>query len=147
MTVLIVGTIGLDTLETPFGKKKDVLGGSGIHASIAASFFAKTAIVGVAGSDFPKEHFDFLASRGIDTSGIQILPGETFRWSGYYEYDMNQAHTRDTRLNVYALFDPKIPDKLRKAEYVFLSNLDPELQLKVVNQLERPKLLVMDTMN
>ncbi|OGB86931.1 sugar kinase [candidate division WOR-1 bacterium RIFCSPLOWO2_02_FULL_46_20] len=147
MTVLIVGSIGLDTIETPFGKKKDILGGSAIHASISASFHAKTAMIGVAGSDFPKEHFDFLKSKNIDVSGIQILPGETFRWSGYYEYDMNQAHTKDTKLNVISLFDPRVPDKLKDAEYVFLANLDPKLQLKVLDQLTKPKLVAMDTMN
>ncbi|MFH1577210.1 MAG: PfkB family carbohydrate kinase [Candidatus Margulisiibacteriota bacterium] len=147
MSVLIVGSIGLDTVETPFGKKQDILGGSAIHASISSSFYADTAIVGVAGSDFPKEYLEFLRSRNIDVEGIQILPGETFRWSGYYEYDMNQAHTKDTKLNVYTLFDPKIPDKLKDAEFVFLANLDPELQLKVLDQLKKPKLVAMDTMN
>jgi ribokinase len=147
MSVLIVGSIGLDTIETPFGKKQDILGGSAIHASVASSFYAPTAVVGVAGTDFPQKNLDFLASRNINVKGIQILPGETFRWSGYYEYDMNQAHTRDTRLNVYTLFDPKIPKELRKAEYVFLANLDPELQLKVLDQLEKPKLVAMDTMD
>lgn len=147
MTVLIVGTIGLDTVKTPFGEKKDILGGSSIHAAVSSSFYSRTAIVGVAGTDFSNAHMQFLNSRNIDTSGIQILPGETFRWSGYYEYDMNQAHTRDTHLNVYATFDPKIPDKLKKAEYVFLANLDPELQLKVLDQLEQPKMVAMDTMN
>ncbi|MFH1683554.1 MAG: PfkB family carbohydrate kinase [Candidatus Margulisiibacteriota bacterium] len=147
MSVLIVGSIGLDTIETPFGKKKDILGGSAIHASVSSSFYTDTAMVGVAGSDFPKEHLEFLRSKNIDVSGIQILPGETFRWSGYYEYDMNQAHTKDTRLNVYSLFDPKIPDKLKDSEYVFLANLDPELQLKVLSQIKKPKLVAMDTMN
>lgn len=147
MSVLIVGSIGLDTVETPFGRKQDILGGSGIHASVAASFHCATAIVGVAGSDFSQEHLDFLKSKNIDVSGLQIRPGETFRWSGYYEYDMNQAHTRDTRLNVYASFDPKIPDKLRKSEFVFLANLDPEIQLKVLDQLDKPKFVAMDTMD
>lgn len=147
MTVLIVGSIGLDTIETPFGKKEGILGGSAIHAGVASSFFSKTAVMGVAGSDFPKEYLEFLKSRKIDTSGIQILPGETFRWSGYYEYDMNQAHTRDTKLNVYTLFDPKIPEHLKKTEFVFLANLDPDLQLKVLDQLEKPKLVAMDTMD
>jgi ribokinase len=147
MSVLIVGTIGLDTIETPFGQKKEILGGSAVHAGIAASFYSKTAIVGVTGSDFPKEYSDFLKSRNIDLDGIQVLPGKTFRWSGYYEYDMNQAHTRDTRLNVYTLFDPKIPENLKEAEFVFLANLDPELQLKVLDQLKCPKLVAMDTMD
>lgn len=147
MTVLIVGSIGLDTVETPFGKKKDILGGSAVHAAVSSSFYTETAMVGVAGSDFPKEYLEFLRSRKIDIRGIEILPGETFRWSGYYEYDMNQAHTRDTRLNVYTLFDPKIPDEFRKAEYVFLANLDPELQLRVLEQLSKPKLVALDTMD
>ena len=145
--VLIVGTIGLDTIETPFGRKTDIIGGSAIHAAMSASFFVKPSIVGVAGTDFPAEYMDFLNSRGIDTSGISILPGETFRWSGYYEYVMNQAHTRDTRLNLYATFDPQIPEALRDAEYVFLANLNPELQLKVIAQLKKPKLVAMDTMD
>ncbi|MFC1571283.1 PfkB family carbohydrate kinase [Candidatus Margulisiibacteriota bacterium] len=147
MTLLIVGSIALDTVETPFGKKQDILGGSAVHASVSASFYAPIAIVGAVGADFSQEHFDFFKSRGIDTSGIQVMPGETFRWSGYYEYDMNQAHTRDTKLNVLSTFDPKIPAELRKAEHVFLANLDPSLQLKVLDQLEKPKFIAMDTMN
>ncbi|PIS28079.1 sugar kinase [Candidatus Saganbacteria bacterium CG08_land_8_20_14_0_20_45_16] len=147
MTVLIVGTLGLDTIETPFGLKKDILGGSAVHAAMAASFYSQAAIVGVVGADFPTEHLALLKERGIDVSGIEVGKGETFRWSGYYEYDMNQAHTRDTRLNVYNTFDPKVPDKLKKAEYVFLANLDPQLQLKVIKQLDSPKLIAMDTMD
>ncbi len=147
MTVLIVGTFGLDTIETPFGKKGDILGGSAVHAGVAAAFYAKTALVGAVGSDFPTEHMEFLKARNIDLSGVQTVNGETFRWSGYYEYDMNQAHTRDTRLNVYGNFNPQLPDHLRKAEYVFLANLDPDLQLKVLDQLEKPKMVAMDTMD
>lgn len=147
MTVLIVGSIGLDTIETPFGKKHDVLGGSAVYASVSSSFYAPTAVVGVAGSDFPAEHLGFLKSRNIDISGISILPGETFRWSGYYEYDMNQAHTRETKLNVYTLFDPNLPNNLKASEYVLLANFDPELQLKVLDQLQNPKLVAMDTMD
>jgi sugar/nucleoside kinase (ribokinase family) len=147
MTVLIVGTIGLDTIETPFGKKPEILGGSAVHASMSASFHSPTAVVGVVGSDFPTSHLDLLKRRGIDISGIKVLPGETFRWSGYYEYDMNQAHTRDTKLNVYSTFKPEIPEQLRNAEFVFLANLDPELQLKVLDQLTGPKVVAMDTMD
>jgi len=147
MTMLIIGTIALDNVETPFGKRENVLGGSAVHASVAASFLTKTAIVGVVGADFPKEHVDFLKSKNIDISGIQVLSGETFRWTGYYEYDMNQAHTRDTQLNVLSVFDPKLPAELKQAEYVFLANLDPEIQLKVIEQLENPKLVAMDTMD
>jgi sugar/nucleoside kinase (ribokinase family) len=147
MTVLIVGSIGLDTIETPFGKKIDILGGSAVHAAVSSAFYADTAVMGVAGTDFPKEHIDFLKSMKIDTTGIQILPGETFRWSGYYEYDMNHAHTRDTKLNVYNLFEPKVPQKLKDAEYVFLANLNPEMQLKILEQLSKPKIVAVDTMD
>lgn len=144
MGVLVVGSIALDSVKTPFGEKKEILGGSAVYASAASSFYAQTAVVGVAGSDFPSEHLEFLRERGIDTSGIQLLAGETFRWKGYYEYDMNQAHTLDTCLNVYSQFNPKVP---KDAEYVFLANLDPELQLKVLDQLKNPKLVAMDTMD
>ena len=147
MSVLLVGTIGLDAVETPFGKKESILGGSAIYAGVASSFYAKTAIVGAAGEDFPADYLDYLKARKIDTSGLKILPGKTFRWSGYYEYDMNQAHTRATDLNIYADFDPKIPEHLRNAEYVFLANLDPELQLKILDQLKSPKMVAMDTMD
>ncbi|MBN2058727.1 MAG: sugar kinase [Candidatus Saganbacteria bacterium] len=147
MSVLIVGSIGLDTIETPFGKKQDILGGSAIHAAVAASFYGPAAVAGVAGSDFPKEHLDFLGQRKIDVSGIQIIDGKTFRWSGYYEFDMNQAHTRDTQLNVYTRFKPELPESFRDCNYVFLANFDPELQLKVLQQVKKPKLVAMDTMN
>ncbi|OGC21986.1 sugar kinase [candidate division WOR-1 bacterium RIFOXYB2_FULL_42_35] len=147
MSVLVVGTIALDTVQTPFGEKKDILGGSGVYAATAASFFGPAAIVGVVGSDFPQEHLEYLKSRKINTESIQTMAGETFRWSGYYEYDMNQAHTKDTRLNVLLSFDPKLTAEQKKSDYVFLANLDPELQLKVLDQLEEPKLIAMDTMD
>lgn len=147
MSVLVVGTIALDTVETPFGEKKDILGGSGVYASTAASFFGPAAIVGVVGSDFPQEHLDYLKSREINTDSIQVMPGETFRWSGFYEYDMNQAHTKDTKLNVLLTFDPKLSEEQKKADFVFLANLDPELQMKVIDQLEKPELIAMDTMD
>lgn len=147
MKLLIVGTIGLDTIETPFGKKEDILGGSSIHAAYSASFHCPTAIVGVVGTDFPKQHLQFLNDKGIDTSGIKVVPGATFRWSGYYEFDMNQAHTRDTRLNVYADFIPEIPADLAGSEFLFLANLDPSLQLKIIEQMKGPKFIAMDTMD
>ncbi len=147
MSVLIVGTIALDTVETPFGKKEAILGGSAVHASVASSFFAGTSLVGPVGADFPSEHEGFLKNRKIDLSGIQRLPGKTFRWSGYYEFDMNQAHTRNTELNVLTEFMPKLSPELRKSPFVFLANLDPEIQLKVIDQLESPKLIAADTMD
>jgi ribokinase len=147
MKVLVVGTIALDSIRTPFGEKKEILGGSAIYSAVASSFFAETVLIGPVGNDFPAQHVEFLRSRMIDLSALQKLDGPTFRWGGYYEYDMNQAHTLETKLNVLSQFDPKIPAALRSAPYVFLANVDPELQLKVIGQIDRPKLLVADTMN
>lgn len=147
MSVLVVGTIALDSVKTPFGEKKDILGGSGVYASVAASFFTETHLIGPVGADFPAEHVDFLRSRQINTDALHKMTGKTFRWGGFYEYDMNQAHTLDTQLNVLTQFNPIIPENLRSTEFVFLANIDPDLQLKVIDQLKKPKLLVADTMN
>ena len=147
MGLLIIGTIALDSVKTPFGAKKDILGGSGVYASVAASFFTEPSLIGPVGNDFPPEHVAFLASKKIDLSAAQKIDGPTFRWGGYYEFDMNQAHTLETRLNVLTQFDPKIPAALQSSPYVFVGNIDPELQLKVIGQLKKPKLLVADTMN
>lgn len=147
MKITVVGSVALDSIETPFGKEKEVLGGSGTHFSCAASFFAPVNLVAVVGNDFPQEHLDFLASRQIDISGIEIADGETFRWEGYYEYDLNTAHTLDTKLNVFSSFNPKLPEKFQDSEIVFLANIDPVLQLKVLEQVKNPTLVVMDTMN
>ncbi len=113
--VLIVGSIGLDDIETPFGKIIDTLGGSAIYSSVACSFFAKTGIVGVAGTDFPKKHLDLIQRKGIDTKGLEIIEGKTFRWSGKYEFDLNVAKTLKTELNVIENFDPKIPEEYKNA--------------------------------
>jgi sugar/nucleoside kinase (ribokinase family) len=147
MPLLVAGSIALDSIKTPFGEKKDILGGSGIYSAVAASFFSPTSLIGPVGSDFPAEHLEFLASRDIDQSALHRMSGPTFRWGGYYEYDMNQAHTTDTRLNILASFDPVVPAGLRDTPYVFLANLDPELQLKVIAQLKGTKLLAADSMN
>jgi sugar/nucleoside kinase (ribokinase family) len=147
MSLLIIGSVALDSIKTPFGEKKEILGGSAVHAAVAASFFAPTTLIGPVGDDFPEEHMEFLNSRKINTSALHRMTGPTFRWGGYYEYDMNQAHTLETRLNVLALFDPKIPEPLRETPFVFLANLDPELQLKVIRQVKGAKLLAADTMN
>jgi len=147
MSSLIVGTIALDTIETPFGKKPDILGGSAVHASVSASFFSEVAILGPLGKDFPAEHLKFLESRKIDTSHLKVIDGLTFRWSGFYEFDMNQAHTRETQLNVLTQFKPQLNDKLAGSEFVFLANLDPEIQLSVLSQLKKPKLVAADTMD
>jgi sugar/nucleoside kinase (ribokinase family) len=143
---LIVGSIGLDTIKTPFGEKKDILGGSAIHASTSASFFCPTTIVGPLGEDFPKEYISFLKQRNIDLSNLKRMKGKTFRWNGYYEYDMNQAHTRDTQLNVLAEFDPS-SDIINKFPFVFLANLDPSLQLKVLADVSDSAFVVADTMD
>jgi sugar/nucleoside kinase (ribokinase family) len=146
-TVLIVGSVALDNVKTPFGEVEDALGGAAVYASIAASYFAPVRLVGVVGEDFPDKHVKFLASRGIDLLGLQKRPGRTFRWSGYYEFDLNQAHTLDTQLNVFQHFRPHIPEEYAESEYVFLANIDPELQLQVLDQIKAPRLTVCDTMN
>ncbi|MFH1664469.1 MAG: PfkB family carbohydrate kinase [archaeon] len=145
--VLIVGSIGLDDIETPFEKRLNTLGGSAVYSSIASSFFSETGVVGVVGTDFPKEHIQLMDRRGINTKGIEEVEGKTFRWSGKYEFDLNTAHTLKTELNVMENFNPKIPEEYKEAEFVFLGNIDPELQLNILQQIKKPKLVVSDTMN
>jgi sugar/nucleoside kinase (ribokinase family) len=145
--VVISGTVALDSIRTPFGEVKEVLGGSAVYSSVAAREFAGSGIVSVIGKDFPKKYLNFLRTMGIDTAGIEVKKGDTFRWMGYYEYDMNQAHTLDTRLNVLTAFDPTLPDAYRQAKFLFLANTDPEVQMKVYKQMKNPRLVMMDTMN
>lgn len=145
--LLIVGSVAFDNVKTPLGEVNEALGGAAVYSSVAASFFAPVNLVGVVGEDFPEEHVGFLAARGIDCTGLQRVPGKTFRWSGYYEYDLNQAHTTDTQLNVFADFRPHLPENYRDAKYVFLANIDPVLQLQVLDQVNSPKMAVCDTMN
>lgn len=146
-SVLIVGSVAIDSVKTPLGEVDDVLGGAAVYSSVAASFFTPAGIVGVVGEDFPKEHLQFLRSRGVDLEGLQVQPGKTFRWKGYYDYDVNQAHSLETHLNVFEQFRPAIPNAYRDVPYVFLANIDPELQLQVLEQMRRPKLTLCDTMN
>ncbi len=145
--VVIVGSIGLDDIQTPFGKILGTLGGSAIYSSIASSFFAETGVVGVIGTDFPQQHLDLMKRRGININGIEKKEGKTFHWSGKYEFDLNTAISLNTELNVMEKFNPVIPEEYRDAEYVFLGNIDPELQLKVLEQIRNPKLVLSDTMN
>ncbi len=146
--VLIVGSMALDSVRTPVGSVTDALGGAADYSGVAASFFAPVQLVGVVGSDFPPEHLDYLKSRGIDLAGVQTVEGgKTFRWAGYYDFDLNMAHTLDTQLNVFADFQPSLPQNYKNAKYVFLANIDPELQLQVLSQVESPTLTVCDTMN
>ena len=147
MSLLAVGSIALDSVETPFGRREDVLGGSATYFSTAASFFGPVRLVAVVGEDFPEEHVRFLASRGVDLAGLERAPGRTFRWKGRYEFDLNQAHTLDTQLNVFASFRPKLPEAYRDSEYVFLGNIEPDLQRAVLDQVRRPRFVACDTMN
>jgi len=145
--LLIVGSMALDTVQTPFGSVREVLGGAACYAAVAASFYAPVRIVGVVGQDFPSAHMDLLKARGVDLEGVQVSPGSTFRWSGYYEYDMNAAHTVATHLNVFEHFRPTLPAAYRTTPLVFLANIDPALQLSVLDQVERPLFTMCDTMN
>jgi sugar/nucleoside kinase (ribokinase family) len=145
--VLIIGSIGLDDVKTPFGEVKNVLGGSISYAAYSASFFAKPAIVAVVGEDFPNEHVKLLEDRGICLKGLKKAEGKTFRWQACYEYDMNEAKTLKTELNTFATFKPKIPEEYKNIKYIFLGNIDPDLQLEVLEQINNPKLIIMDTMN
>lgn len=147
LSVLVVGSIALDTVETPAGKVVEALGGSAVYFSMAASLYTNVKLVGVAGTDFPREHIDFLSIRGIDTEGLLIVEGETFRWSGRYDYDRNVTETIETRLNVFAEFRPKLPESYTNADIVFLANIDPEIQCEVLRQVPGAKLKLLDTMN
>ncbi len=147
MSVLVVGSIALDTVKTPFGEAKDAVGGSGVYFAAGASFFTPVNVVGVVGQDFPLHSLDFLKTRKVDLRGLSVEKGKTFRWSGVYGFDLNTRETLDTQLNVFATFKPSIPDAYRRTEYVFLANIDPELQRDVLRQVERPRLVVCDTMN
>jgi len=145
--ILAVGSLAFDSVSTPAGTAEKVLGGSLNFFSISASFFNPLQLVGVVGEDFPKDHLDYLAKRRIDISGISTVAGKTFHWTGKYEGDMNEAITLSTQLNVFEHFNPEIPEKFRDAEYVFLGNIAPELQLSVLDQVRKPKLIALDSMN
>jgi sugar/nucleoside kinase (ribokinase family) len=147
MTVLVVGSVALDSVETPFGRATDVLGGSGTFFSAAASLLAPVQLVGVVGSDYPVELLDPLARRGVDLAGLERAEGTSFRWRGRYRHDLNSAETLETHLGVFSRFSPKIPAQFRSAPFVFLANIDPRLQLDVLRQVERPRLVACDTMN
>ena len=147
MDILVIGSVAFDSVETPFGSGDDVLGGSATYFSTSASFFTGVQLVAVVGEDFPDEPRQFLNSRGVDLAGLQTRPGKTFRWKGRYGYDLSEAQTLETHLNVFETFHPELPESYRQAQFVFLANIDPELQLEVLQQVERPKLIACDTMN
>jgi len=147
LPALVVGSLGLDSLTTPFGSVTDVLGGTTSYFSLAASIYTDVQLVAVVGSDFPDAYRSIFEERRIDLRGLQVREGRTFRWAGQYRYDMNVAETLDTQLNVFADFHPSLPDDYRQTEYVFLANIQPTLQLEVLTQIRSPKLVVMDSMN
>lgn len=145
--ILVVGSVALDSVRTPFGEVEEVLGGSAVYFSVVASFFAPVKLVAVVGEDFPEDYIEFLKNRDIDLKGFQKLPGKTFRWKGEYSYNLNEAQTLETQLNVFQNFYPDLPEDYRNARYVFLANIDPELQNRVLDQVKKPKAIVCDTMN
>lgn len=147
MSILCVGSVALDSVETPFGSAERVLGGSAVYFAAAATAFHPVDLVGVVGDDYPLAELDFLARRGADLAGIQEAEGESFFWAGRYHYDLNTRDTLETRLGVFADFQPRIPDGYRDARYVFLGNIDPVLQHDVLDQVDSPEIVACDTMN
>src|SRR6478672_1268396 len=147
MSVLVVGSIALDTVKTPVEEHADVLGGSASYAALAASFFAPVKLVGVVGDDFPASEFEFWKKRNIDAEGVQRVKGKTFRWSGEYAWDLNTRETKSVALNVFEHFQPALPDSFRETEFVLLANIAPGLQAHVLDQMKRPRFVVADTMD
>lgn len=147
MSVLVVGSVALDSVETPFGKADDVLGGSATFFSSAASILTPVQLVGVVGTDYPMDRLEPLAARGVDLAGLEHADGQSFRWRGRYRHDLNSAETLETHLGVFSRFSPKIPEQFQDAPFVFLGNIDPRLQLDVLQQVHKPKLVACDTMN
>jgi sugar/nucleoside kinase (ribokinase family) len=147
MPVLIVGSIGLDTVKTPVEEHADLLGGSASYAALGASFFSPVKLVGIVGDDFPASEFEFWKSRQIDAAGVQRVAGKTFRWSGEYAWDMNTRETRSIALNVFEHFRPALPESYSETEFVLLANIAPALQAHVLDQMKRPRFIVADTMD
>ena len=147
MSVLVVGSVALDSVETPFGKADDVLGGSATFFSAAASHLTDVQVVGVVGNDYPMDRLRELEKRNVDLGGIEQVDGSSFRWRGRYRHDLNSAETLETHLGVFSNFDPKIPARFAEPDFLFLANIDPRLQLAVLKQVKRPRLVASDTMN
>jgi sugar/nucleoside kinase (ribokinase family) len=145
--LLIVGSVAFDSIETPAGKVDKTLGGSASYAALAAGYFTKSCVVGIVGGDFGEPHFDILESHGVDTRGIEKAQGETFHWKGKYKENFKERDTLETSLNVFENFNPVIPKDYLKAEYLFLGNIGPDLQARVLDQMDKPNLGGMDTMN
>ncbi len=147
MSVLIVGSIALDDIKTPLEEHKNLLGGSASYGSVSASFFSPVNLVGIVGEDFPKEHIDLFKKREVNLDGLQIVPGETFRWSGEYMWDMNTRETRSVALNVFEHFNPTLPESYRDTPIVLLANIAPDLQHLVLDQVSKPRFVIADTMD
>lgn len=147
MSVLVVGSIALDTIKTPIEEHADLLGGSASYATVAASFFSPARLVGVVGTDFPKDHIQLFESRNIDTTGLQIAEGKTFRWSGEYMWDLNTRETRSVELNVFETFTPTLPESYQETPIVLLANIAPALQHHVLDQVKSPRFIIADTMD
>jgi sugar/nucleoside kinase (ribokinase family) len=147
MSVLVVGTVAFDSIETPSGSAERILGGSASYFALGASFFAPVRVVGVIGQDFPQDYLDLFTERNIDITGIKRENGDTFHWRGRYHEDINQRDTIELHLNVLAGYQPDLPDNYRDAEYVFLGNIDPVMQMSVLDQIRRLKLVACDTMD
>lgn len=145
--ILVVGSLAYDSIRTPHGSVERTLGGSANYFSLAASLYSKVRVVGVVGDDYADSDLELLTSRGVDVKGLQKQKGKTFHWKGEYKDDMNEAITLQTELNVFEHFNPEIPEEYKKSSYVFLANIDPILQLRVLEQIESPKLVASDTMN
>jgi sugar/nucleoside kinase (ribokinase family) len=147
MGILVVGSVAFDSIRTPSGYEADILGGSATYFSVAASYFAPVSVVAVVGDDFPEKYLTFLQKKGIDLSGLQRQEGKTFRWRGEYGVDMNTATTLETQLNVFADFSPRLRTEHQNMEFLFLGNIDPDLQRAVLEQMNRPRVVACDTMN
>jgi len=147
MSVLIVGSIALDDVKTPVEERFDLLGGSASYAAVSAGYFSPVNLVAIVGEDFPADHWNFLQKRGINLEGVQRAPGKTFRWSGEYMWDMNTRETRSVALNVFETFSPTLPDHFKANDFVLLANIAPDLQLQVLDQMEKPKFVIADTMD
>lgn len=147
MSIVVVGSIAFDSVTTPFGSREHALGGAANYFSLAASFFSTVNLVGVVGEDFPEDHLQYLKSRNVDVKGVKRDFGKTFHWQGKYNFDLNEAQTLKTDLNVFADFAPVLPEDYRHARTVFLANIDPVLQMQVLDQVEKPEIVALDTMN
>ncbi|MEW6455394.1 MAG: PfkB family carbohydrate kinase [Acidobacteriota bacterium] len=147
MTLLVAGSVAFDTVETPYGKREDILGGSATYFALSARFFTKPRIVAVVGTDFDEKYLNLFKKNGIDIQGLEIKEGKTFRWSGVYSDDLNRRTTLRTDLNVFEKFSPELKDELAKSTTIFLANIQPDLQLKILEQMKNPKIIALDTMN